>query len=304
MDKEVDPKVLSVIEEKRLSGPRMTPVEIVAKLGVLDAREKASDHAWLATGDIVIATIWGELVSLGSGGRWFYVESLDAETRPGGGPRTALQAQRAKDRLKLLKRSFDAGTGFRALLQTNRVAIHELESNKNAKVSTRVRDDDEWHVAAWQPEERLAILVRGPRGWEPTPDEVQAARARMGVPEAPAAAPAAPDASPEEIQAAAHSYVLRHFTGYGYLAKDLREQKTGYDLEISNAKGATLLRIAVKGIGAGSPTFGLTSEERACSAREPLWRLVVVADAAGPGAQHTIYKPGDVEQAPGYDAGA
>ncbi len=39
MDKEVDPKVLAVIDEMRLSGPRLTPVDIVAKMGVFDARE-------------------------------------------------------------------------------------------------------------------------------------------------------------------------------------------------------------------------------------------------------------------------
>ena len=55
MDKEVDPLVLAVIDEKRLSGPRLTPVEIVAKMGVFDAREKAADHAWLATGAVSIA---------------------------------------------------------------------------------------------------------------------------------------------------------------------------------------------------------------------------------------------------------
>jgi hypothetical protein len=82
----------------------------------------------------------------------------------------------------LLKRTFDADQGFRAVLQTNRVAIAELESNKAAKVSTRVRDDAEWHVASWEPEQQLAVLVRGARGWTPDEAEVKAAATRGSVP--------------------------------------------------------------------------------------------------------------------------
>ena len=303
MDKEVDPRVLTVIDEMRLSGPRLTPVEIVAKMGVFDAREKPFDHAWLATGDNVIATVWAEHVNLGPGGRWFCLESLDTQLRPGGGARSPHQVQRAKDRLALLKRTFDAGQGFRAVVQTNRVAIVELESNKAAKVSTRVRDDAEWHVASWEPEQKLAVLVRGPRGWVPEESEIQAAKARNSVPEEAKPEPVVvPQATPEEVQAAAMAYVMRHFKGYGYNAEDLTAKNLGYDIEVSNAKGATLLRITVKGTAAGLPNFSLTSDERACSTREPLWRLLVVADAPTAEAQHKIYKPSEMEQAPGFEA--
>lgn len=303
MDKEVEPHVLAVIDEMRLSGPRLTPVEIVAKMGVFDARDKPFDHAWLATGDNVIATIWGEFVSVGSGGRWFCIESLDTQHRVGGGPRNAQQVQRAKDRLALLKRTFDAGQGFRAVLQTNRIAIAELESNKDAKVSTRVRDDDEWHVATWEPEKKLAVLVRGPRGWVPTEADLQAAKARGSVPKVaePAAAVATGQASPEEVHAAAIEYVTKHFTGYGYKAENVIAQNIGFDLEVSNAKGQTLLRVVVKGTAPGVPSFKLSSEESACSVREPLWRLLVVTDAGSGVAQHKIYKPTEISSAPGYD---
>ncbi|MGJ7535448.1 MULTISPECIES: protein NO VEIN domain-containing protein [unclassified Variovorax] len=303
MDKEVEPHVLAVIDEMRLKGPRLTPVEIVAKMGVFDARDKPFDHAWLATGDNVIATIWGEFVSVGSGGRWFCIESLDTQHRVGGGPRNAQQVQRAKDRLALLKRTFDAGQGFRAVLQTNRIAIAELESNKDAKVSTRVRDDDEWHVATWEPEKKLAVLVRGSRGWVPTEADLQAAKARGSVPKVaePAAAVATGQASPEEVHAAAIEYVTKHFTGYGYKAENVIAQNIGFDLEVSNAKGQTLLRVVVKGTAPGVPSFKLSSEERACSVREPLWRLLVVTDAGSGVAQHKIYKPNEISSAPGYD---
>src|SRR5690349_4449073 len=45
MDKEVDPAVLAVINEKRLTGEKRTPVDIISRMGVFDAREKASDQA-------------------------------------------------------------------------------------------------------------------------------------------------------------------------------------------------------------------------------------------------------------------
>jgi hypothetical protein len=307
MENEVDPQVLAVINEKRLSGPRLTPVEIVAKMGVFDAREKPFDQAWMASGDNVIATIWGEWVNVGSGGRWFYLESLDTQLRAGGGPRSAHQVQRAKDRLALLKRTFDAAQGFRAVLQVNRIAIAEVESNKDAKVSTRVRDDDEWHVANWEPEHKLAVLVRGPRGWVPTDAEVQAAKARSSLAVVAAAEPVAAAAasavraSPEEVQAAALAYVTKHFTGYGYKAENLSEKNVGFDLEVSNAKGQTLLRVVVKGTAPGVPNFRLDAEQLACSTREPLWRLLVVTDAGGATAQHRIFKPTEISSAPGYE---
>ncbi|RSZ36238.1 MULTISPECIES: DUF3883 domain-containing protein [unclassified Variovorax] len=302
MEKEVDPRVLTVIDEMRLSGPRLTPVEIVAKMGVFDARDKPFEHAWLATGDNVIATIWAEWVNLGANGRWFYLESLDVHHRAGGGERNAQQLQRAKDRLALLKRSYDAGNGFRAVVQTNRIAILEVESNKDAKVSTRVRDDDEWHVASWEPDQKLAVLVRGPRGWVPSEAEVQAARERGNVPQKLSAAAKAADddkATPEAVQAAALEYVVKHFTGYGYKAENMSGK--GFDLEVSNAKGQTLLRVTVKGTAPGVPSFKLSKEESDCSKREPLWRLLVVTDAGSGVAQHKIYKPTEISSAPGFD---
>jgi hypothetical protein len=75
-----------------------------------------------------------------------------------------------------------------------------------------------------------------------------------------------------------------------------------FTVEVSNAKGATLLRVVVKGTGTGSPKFQLTSEEQACSVREPLWRLLVVSDAGTAIAQHKIYKPSEMSQAPGFEA--
>ncbi|MBO9647432.1 MAG: DUF3883 domain-containing protein [Variovorax sp.] len=305
MDKEVDPAVLGVINEKRLMGEKRTPVEIIAKMGVFDAREKAGDLAWLATGDNVnvIATLWAEFVSVGADGRWFYLESLAPQFKFGGGDRSAQQIQRAKDRLGLLKRALDAGQGLRVVLQTNRVPVLEMESDKTARVSVRVPDDEEWHIASWDTATKMAVLVRGARGWTPSEEDMEAARARGGIPPEAlqAAAPAAGESSPEDVQAAAIDHLVRHFGGYGYKTETVAGQGLGYDIEVSDKKGKTLLKIAVKGVAPGAKTFRLTSEEQACAKKGDPWRLAVVTDAPGPAAQHKLYRGSEVNSAPGLE---
>jgi hypothetical protein len=300
MDKEVTPQVLAALNEKRLSGAPLAPAEVLARMGVGDARKKAFENAWLAAGDVVIAAVWAEQVCVGAEGRWFCIESLDAQHRPDGGPRAASQVQRAKERLALLKKAFDADQALRAVLQTNRVAIAEMEINRSAKVSIRVRDEDDWHVASWEPKKKLAILVRGARGWMPSDAELRAARERAGIAEeAPAAAV---DDSPEGLRAAALAYVAKHFKGYGYGAENVAGQALGYDIEVSDKKGETLLKVAVKGASSGQPNVLLTDEERLGSVREPLWRLLVVTDPGTPVAQHKIYKPSEIPQVPGIES--
>ncbi|SFN01353.1 hypothetical protein [Variovorax sp. OV329] len=295
MESEVDPKVLAVIEEKRLSGPRQSPVDIISKMGVLEARDKPFESAWLASGDSVIATIWGENVNVGSNGRWFCLESLNADLRADGGERSANQAQRAAFRLSLLKRTFDAGQGFRAVLQTNRMSIGEAERNKNAKISTRVRDDADWHVASWSPELQVAVLVRGARDWQPSEEELKAAR-RAHSPAGAAAGDAEAAASGEDVDSAAKSYVLRHFSSYGYQAEDVSAKGVGFDVQVADKKGALLLQVCVRGASVGTPVRALTAEEQASAKREKLWRLIVVADPLTGAAQHKIYKPDEVSQ--------
>jgi len=299
MEKEVEPVVLSVINEKRLLGEKLTPVEIIAKMGVFDARTQASSSAWLASGDNVIATLWAELVNVAANGRWFYLESLDVHRRPGGGDRSPMQVQRARDRLQLLKFSLDEGQGIRTVLQTNRVEIMEAESDKMAKVSVRTPDDAEWHVADWNPEEKLAILVRGERGWLPSEDEIEIARIRCGVPTARDRAGAA--LSREDLHAAAVDYLVKHFAGYGYRTENVSSEHFGYDLDVSDKKGKTLLKLAVKGLGAGTPSFKITPAERAGAQDGDPWRLAVVSDAGTPQAAHKVYKPTELEDMPGLE---
>ncbi len=105
------------------SGPRLTPVEIVAKMGVFDARDKPlrvrldGDRRQRHRHHLGRISSASAPVDAGStSSRW------TPQHRASGGARTANQVQRAKDRLALLKRTLDAGQGFRAVVQTNRVA--------------------------------------------------------------------------------------------------------------------------------------------------------------------------------------
>lgn len=297
MEKEIDAGVLAVINEKRLSGAKLTPVEIITKMGVFDARTQASSSAWLATGDNVIITIWAEQIATGADGRWFFLETLDTHQRIGGGERSALQIQRAKDRLQLLQFAMDESAPLRVALQANRVGILDVESDKNAKIAVRVTDDLEWHVADWNPDTKLAVLVRGERGWVPNEAEIKAAQQKPGVPKGVSNA----DASQDEVQGAAMAYLVKHFTSYGYRAENVTSQHFGYDLEVSDKKGNTLLKLAVKGLGAGVRSFKLRPEERAAADAGDPWRLVVVNDATSPGAVHKLYKPAEVDSAPGLE---
>ncbi|MDM0046220.1 hypothetical protein QTH91_17140 [Variovorax dokdonensis] len=297
MESEVDPKVLAVIEEERLSGPPLTPVEVLSKLGVLEARSKPFESAWLATGDSVVAAIWAEYVNVAANGQWYIVESLNAEVRADGRERNATQAQRAEFRLAQLKRAFEAGQGFRAVLQTNRLGIVEAESNRSAKISIRVRDDEEWHVASWSEELQLAVLVRGARGWQPTVDELKSARRSHALPGGAAAdGDAAQGASAQDVDEAAKGYIIRHFSSYGYQAEDVSSQALGYDVEVKDKKGGLLLRVCVRGASVGVQTRKLSPQEQASAKGEKLWRLFVVADALTGAAKHKIYKADEVAQ--------
>lgn len=299
MDKEVAPAVLAVINEKRLSGDKRTPVEIITKMGVFDARDKASDLAWLASGDNIIITIWAELISVGEGGRWFLLESLDPLHRIGGGERTELRIQRSKDRIALIKRALDADQPLRAVLQTNRVAIADLETDKAARMSVRVPDEQEWHVAVWSPEQRHVVLVRGPRGWVPGEAEIQAARQRAGIVDAAPDAAAIDVGGGGDLQAAALDHLTRHFAGYGYRTEAIEPPNAGYAVEVRDKKGKTLLKLVVKGTATGAAGFSLSAEQRAFARRDPQWRLAVVSDAGSPAAQHKLYNGADMDKAPG-----
>lgn len=298
MESEVNPKVLAVIEEGRLSGPRLSPADVISKMGVLDARSKPFETSWLASGDSVIATIWGEHVNVAANGRWFCVESLNTDAKADGGERNASQVQRATTRLTLLKRTFDAAGDFRAVLQTNRMPIDEAESNKNAKISTRVRDDQPWHVASWSPELQIAVLVRGARGWQPSDEELKTARRSHASSSRQAGASASASVSSGEVDvdAAAKAYVLRHFSSYGYQAEDVSGKDVGYDVEVKDKKGALLLQVCVRGASVGTPMRVLSAQEQAASRREKLWRLIVVTDPLTGAAQHKIHKPTEIPQ--------
>jgi len=107
--------------------------------------------------------------------------------------------------------------------------------------------------------------------------------------------------SQDKVQAVAVEYLKRHFAGYGYKSTMVTSQNIGYDIEVSDKKGNTLLKLAVKGTVVGMTSFQLTSEERACAKRVDQWRLVVVSDTGSAAATHKLYKPAEIDSAPGLE---
>ncbi|MBS0340674.1 MAG: hypothetical protein JSS56_09105, partial [Proteobacteria bacterium] len=100
----------------------------------------------------------------------------------------------------------------------------------------------------------------------------------------------------EDVDGAAKAYVLRHFSSYGYQAEDLSSQNLGYDVEVRDKKGATLLRVCVRGASVGTPRRPLTTTEELSAKGEKLWRLIIVADPLSGVAQHKIYKASEIPQ--------
>jgi hypothetical protein len=306
MQNEVNPRVLEVVERIRTSTPRRGITEVIERIGVRDARDKRSDYAWALTGGGFLLTVWSEFTYVHEANkRWFCVESLDTKrTRLGSGERGPLQQARAEFRVSCLRTMFTTKQDCSAVLQINRLSITQLEKNANAEVSVRVKDDERWHVAAWDEARNRAILVRGPRGWAPTTVEVDEYLTRLpmdstfntqmhrGAPanEAPAP-PVSPPAPPEprlafadqahrdEVEAAAVAHMTSVYRQQGLVVRDVSKENLGYDLRVDDAEGATVHLTEVKGTSMLAEGFFISRNERRCAGREPTWCLAVVTNA-------------------------
>jgi hypothetical protein len=92
-----------------------------------------------------------------------------------------------------------------------------------------------------------------------------------------------------------------YFVGTGLRVHDASDLNLGYDLEVTDAHGVSVHKVEVKGTSAQTPGSFLTRNERACSMREPTWRLAVVTDALGL-AKSRVYTPKDMEELFEFDA--
>jgi hypothetical protein len=97
------------------------------------------------------------------------------------------------------------------------------------------------------------------------------------------------------------AHMTAHYESMDLRVHDVSDQNLGYDLEVTDARGASMHKVEVKGTSAQTPGFFLTLNERACSTREPTWCLAVVTDALG-AAKHQVYTPEDMEKSFAFEA--
>jgi hypothetical protein len=320
MDSEVDPQVMHVINEDLLNRGRQNIYEVLARLGVRDAKAKLFDYVWEVPGGAPIFTVWAEFVYFHPGaGRMFYVESLEETTLlMGGGAMDQGQLGRTRERRRLLTK-VKGGDPFIVVLQTNERSIPELLRNVTAKPRLRIKDSN-WHIARWDGPRGRAILVRGEKGWSPTDDEVDEYAAQRSFtsavtglkPESPVqlAADVEADLGPslwfpdqahrERVESAAVIHMQSHYRALGLSAESVEDRKLGYDLDVKDGAGVSVHRVEVKGTAGADTAFFLTRRERACSESEPRWLLAVVSDALG-SPRHSVYSALEMEAAFAFD---
>lgn len=295
MEKEVPQAVFQVMDRIRSSAPKTGITQVIVKLGVVNDRDRETlkkeqfEYAWkLPVGGYAI-TIWAEDVRVQSGtGRWFQVNSLDTLHRRGGGLRSERQQARAERRVQFLREAYEKHSICVGLLQINELSIEQLEQNENASIHWRVKDSDHWHVANWDEERQRAILVRGPRGWVPSLEDI------VGMqPAKPADEPEVLPVDPRDqiklrfpdqehrdrVEDSAMAKVTQEYESQGFTVQDVSPDNLGYDLEVRDGTGNPVFHVEVKGTSSETPGFFLTRNEFKRSRAMDSWRLAIVTSA-------------------------
>ncbi|HEX7890774.1 MAG TPA: DUF3883 domain-containing protein [Ramlibacter sp.] len=300
MESEVAPQVLQVLQDRYEAAGAPGITQVIEQLGVyVPLRGDVHiEYAWKLPKSGYVVTIWAEDVKVHPSGRWFYVDPLDTQHRRGGGERGPKQRRRAINRLSILRQARAPGRDLIGLLQSNTRSIEELEANENAKISRRVKDDEHWHVATWDEARGRVVLVRGSRGWAPSPDEVDGALTRSTQEAAAVAVAVATPAEPEHpdpadqieivfpdqahrdrVEAESMAWVTMHYEDLNFTVRDVSSRNLGYDLEIFDQTGQPVLHVEVKGTSMDIQSFFLTRNECKTAHALPTWRLAMVTSA-------------------------
>jgi hypothetical protein len=297
MRDEVRPEVLRFVDERYLTTGSLGANDVLRKLGIrivgkMDPEQ--FEYAWKLPGGGYLVTIWSEDVKVHPDKPWLYVDTLDTVHRRGGGERDEDQQRRAERRVRFLRELYQSKGEFIGLLQINRIRIELLEQqNLSAKVSMRVKDIEHWHVASWDEVRQRAVLVRGPRGWVPSQEEVEAILASSPASTQPAAPADSTPADPEEqprvwfpdqehrdrVEAASMAYVKDHYRKLGYKVDDVSPKNLGYDLVLFDQAGRPVQHVEVKGTSMDTQHFFLTRNESKQGHAMPTWRLAIVTSA-------------------------
>jgi hypothetical protein len=190
--------------------------------------------------------------------------------------------------VEFLREAYEKNSICIGLLQTNELSIEQLEQNENASIHWRVKDSDHWHVASWDEERQRAILVRGPRGWVPSLEDIDGTQ------------PAKPSDDPEvlavdstdqiqlrfpdqehrdRVEEAAMKKVTKEYEGQGFTVQDVSPDDLGYDLEVQDGTGKPVFHVEVKGTSSETLGFFLTRNEFKRALVLDSWRLAIVTSA-------------------------
>lgn len=296
MRHEVPPEVLAIIDDRLLTHGKKNIYDVLEKLGVRDAKEKVFEYVWEVPTGAPIFTIWAEDVGVHPlNRRMFCVEDLkERNTLIGGALMSAAQLQRTNDRRRLMGKVRD-GQPFISVLQTNARSIDELMHNIISKPDQRIKDSP-WHVARWDVARERAILVRGEPGWAPSDAEVQQYLAHRKIinPDKPAAPVMPPNGAESSegmklsfpnqehrdlVEAKSMAKMMVIFFEEGLTPVDVSKFNLGYDIDVLDADGRSILHVEVKGTASDAPGFFLTRNEWSKAKTDPLWELAVVTSA-------------------------
>jgi len=306
---------MAIVNSVLASKGKKNVYDVLAGLGVRDAKNKIFDYVWEVPTGAPIFTIWAELVHADEAtGRWFFVDTMNTLTLLGGGERDEQQQQRARHRLAQLAR-VKAGEEFIAILQTNTRSLDELKRNLTAKPLDRVKDPEHWRVARWDGDRQRVVLVRGSRDWNPTDSEVDLHLTRLGLlggshfpgkPEESLVSPPISQPPPQfhigfpdqehrdQVEAASMKFMIEHYQRLGFASNDVSVENRGYDIEVRDKSGAVVHMVEVKGTSSALPGFFLSRNERRCAESEPKWLLAVVTDALSTPRLH-LYSASEME---------
>ncbi len=293
MRHEVPPEVLAIIDQYLLNHGKKNIYDVLENLGVRDAKDKVFEYVWEVPMGAPIFTIWAEDVGVHPlNSRMFSVEELnERKTLIGGALMSTAQLQRTNDRRRLMGKVRD-GQPFISVLQTNVRSLDELMRNIVSKPDQRIKDSP-WHVARWDEAQERAILVRGEPGWAPSDAEVEQHLAHRKIinPDK-LADPVMPPGSGEGmkfnfpdqehrdlVEAKSMAKIMAVFVKEGLTPVDVSEFNLGYDIDVLDAGGGSILHVEVKGTASDVPGFFLTRNEWSKAGTDPLWELAIVTSA-------------------------
>lgn len=282
MRAEVNPSVLSWLDNEYIAQKRPTLTTLLERLAIEVTNEKDTLYAWSwRRGHPYtprhIITIWSEDIVISPDGHWEVPVLLEPSDNP---YFNEDQRRREIERISILKEMHNQGVGCRAILMINRFSREDHNvKGIAAQAELRVQDTHEqWHI-----EDRgtfpQMVLTRGSR-----PEKKQGPPRDEEDPiddEEPSLHFPDPETR-KRVEVAAIGFAKKSYEREGEVTS-VEADKCGYDLKVTDrVTGEIKLKVEVKGTSSDVEQFYLTRNEyREAKADPKRWRLAMVVDALG-----------------------